>query len=242
MFLLIIAALAAYFIKGLCGFANTLVFSTILSFGMNNINISPMELLLGYPSNIIIAWKERRSVNWKVCLPLACLVLAGNIPGIFLLKNADTQSIKLFFGVVIIGVGLEMLSREWITAKKQSSGKGAKIRLAVIGLVSGLLCGLYGIGALLAAYIGRVTKDSSSFKGNLCIVFIVENTFRIILYSVTGIITAETIKGALFLMPAMAVGLFLGMKSGHFLNEKLIKKLVIVMLILSGVALIINNI
>lgn len=248
MFLLIIAALFAYFIKGLCGFANTLVFSTILSFGMNNINISPMELLLGYPSNIIIAWKERRSVNWKVCLPLAALVLAGNIPGIFLLKSADTQSVKIFFGIVIIGIGLEMLSREFSRGKKKlitdgtSSGKGAKIGLAVIGLISGLLCGLYGIGALLAAYIGRVTEDSRSFRGNLCIVFIVENTFRIILYFATGIITPETIKGALLLLPAMAVGLFAGMKSGRFLNEKLVKKLVIVMLIFSGAALIINNI
>lgn len=244
MFLFIIATLFAYFIKGLCGFANTLVFSTILSFGMNNINISPMELLLGYPSNVIIAWKERRSVNWKVCLPLAALVLAGNIPGIFLLKNADTQSIKIFFGVVIIGIGLEMLSRDLpIGKKKQAASRaGSKIGLAVIGLISGLLCGLYGIGALLAAYIGRVTEDSSSFKGNLCVVFIVENTFRIILYIATGIITLETAKSAALLLPAMAVGLFIGMKSGRFLNEKIIKKLVIIMLILSGAALIINNI
>ena len=33
MYLWIIAAVAAYFIKGLCGFANTLVFTSILSFG-----------------------------------------------------------------------------------------------------------------------------------------------------------------------------------------------------------------
>ena len=49
MHLLIIAAVAAYFIKGLCGFANTLVFTLILSFGVSNANISPIDLLLGYP-------------------------------------------------------------------------------------------------------------------------------------------------------------------------------------------------
>ena len=87
MFWLMIATLAAFFVKGLCGFANTLVFSTILSFGIDNINITPVELILGYPSNVIIAWKERKSVDWKVCLPLASLVLLGNIPGIILLKQ-----------------------------------------------------------------------------------------------------------------------------------------------------------
>ena len=34
MYLWILAAVAAYFIKGLCGFANTLVFTSILSFGV----------------------------------------------------------------------------------------------------------------------------------------------------------------------------------------------------------------
>jgi hypothetical protein len=53
------AAAAAFFVKGLCGFANTLVFTTILSFGNNNIHISPVELLLGYPSNLIIIRKGR---------------------------------------------------------------------------------------------------------------------------------------------------------------------------------------
>ena len=56
MIWLMIAALCAYFVKGLCGFANTLVFTTILGFTMDNINISPLEVLLGYPTNVILAW------------------------------------------------------------------------------------------------------------------------------------------------------------------------------------------
>ena len=43
----IIATLVAFFIKGLCGFANTLIFNGILSYTANNINISPLEVVLG---------------------------------------------------------------------------------------------------------------------------------------------------------------------------------------------------
>ena len=75
MYLWILAAVAAYFIKGLCGFANTLVFTSILSFGVANANISPIDLLLGYPTNLILTWKNRRSLDPKVYLPLAALVL-----------------------------------------------------------------------------------------------------------------------------------------------------------------------
>lgn len=53
MVLWVIAAFAAFFVKGLCGFANTLVFTSILGFGAANVNISPVELL-GYPTNLIL--------------------------------------------------------------------------------------------------------------------------------------------------------------------------------------------
>ena len=236
----IIATFCAFFVKGLCGFANTLVFTSILSFGNSNVNISPVELSLGYPTNIILAFKERRSIKWDVCLPLAAMVIAGSIPGIFLLKNADTTVIKIIFGFVIILVGLEMLIRE--LSPKKGTQKQSKVVLTIIGVLSGILCGLYGVGALLGAYVGRVTEDTKAFKANMCFVFFVENTFRITLYVISGIITLNTLKQAAVLMPVMLLGLGAGMFSGNYINDKLVKKFVIIMLIISGAALIWNNI
>ena len=174
MYLWILAAVAAYFIKGLCGFANTLVFTSILSFGVANANISPIDLLLGYPTNLILTWKNRKRLVPKVYLPLAALVLAGSIPGAFLLKNVDARAIKLVFGVVVAALGAEMFSRESSRKRARSS----KIVLAIIGVTAGVLCGLFGVGALLAAYVSRVTEDGGSFKANISAVFIVDNTFR----------------------------------------------------------------
>lgn len=233
----IIATICAFFVKGLCGFANTLVFTTILSFGNNNINISPVELILGYPTNVILAWKERKSIKWSICLPLAAMVIIGSIPGVLFLKNVDTGMIKILFGIVIIVIALEMLLREL----RPGGGKQSKIVLTIIGLLSGVLCGLYGIGALLGAYVNRVTDDSHSFKANICMVFLVENTFRVILYSVWGIITFDILRQAIMLMPFVLIGLGLGMLSSKVLNEKIVKEIVIIMLMVSGVALIINN-
>ena len=235
----IIATLVAFFIKGLCGFANTLIFNGILSYTTNNINISPLEVVLGYPSNIILVWKERKSLNWKIWLPLTVLVVAGSIPGIFLLKHTDAGLLKVIFGIAVIIIGIEMLFREM----KSSNGKsgGSKIILVLIGIISGLLCGLYGVGALLAAYVSRVSENSHEFKANICVVFVVENTIRIILYAATGILTLAVLKQVVILIPFMLAAVFLGMKSSSVLNEKVIKKIVIVLLILSGIVLIINN-
>jgi len=235
--LTIAAVLCAYIVKGMCGFANTLVFGTIMSFSTTNINISPLDLIVGYPSNILIAWKERKSVSAKICVPLSVLVILGSIPGVIFLKNGNTQVIKTVFGFAVVLIGVEMLLREYQKKKQKSS----RLVLVIIGIVSGLLCGMYGIGAFLAAYVSRTTENSSEFKGNISVVFWVENTFRIILYIITGIITWEVCGKALLLLPFMLTGLLIGMAAAKHTDEKIVKKIIIIMLILSGISLILNS-
>ena len=238
MTLWIIATLAAFFVKGLCGFANTLVFTSVLGFGIANVNISPVELVLGYPTNLIMTWKNRKQLKVGVYLPLALLVLAGSIPGAILLKNINVQYLKIFFGIVVILIGIEMFLREYQKTRLRES----KLLLGAIGILSGLLCGLFGIGALLAAYVGRVTDTSDEFKANINAVFIVENTVRLIIYTTLGVITFESVKQAVLLTPFMLAGLFAGMKSSAILDEKQVKKLVIILLIISGAVLAAKNI
>lgn len=238
MYLWIIATVVAYFIKGLCGFANTLVFTTILSFGTPNVNISPIDLLIGYPTNLILTWENRKKLDSKVYLPLIALVIIGSIPGVFMLKNVNTSIIKLIFGVVVIVLGLEMLLREY----SKDSGKSSRILLAIIGVASGVLCGLFGVGALLAAYVSRVTDDSQSFKANISALFIVDNTFRIILYSTLHILTLDTLKRSLILIPFVLIGLIAGMKCSSIMNKNLAKKITALLLVISGISLVIKNI
>lgn len=232
----IVATLCAYFIKGLCGFANTLILSSILSFGTDTINITPVDLLLSVSTNGIMAWKERKNLDWSMCVPLTILLLAGSVPGVLFLKNAGSNLIKIIFGFVVIFIGVDSLIRH-----QEYKGRPSKAKLYLIGILSGVICGIYGVGALLSAYVSRNTKDSHAFKGNICFVFFVENAFRVVLYIWCGIITIETIKRSLLLVPVMLIGLYAGMASSNFLNEKVVKKIVIVMLIVSGVALVINN-
>ncbi|MBP5152175.1 MAG: sulfite exporter TauE/SafE family protein, partial [Lachnospiraceae bacterium] len=191
----------------------------------------------GYPSNMILTWKNRKDLKRNIFIPLALLVLAGCIPGALLLKNTDAGYIKIVFGVVVVLLGIEMFFRQM----KATRLKESKILLGITGFLSGILCGLFGVGALLAAYIGRVTDSGNEFKANISAVFIVENTFRIVLYSVLGIFTPDGFKRSLMLMPFMLLGLFLGMGCGKLLGDRVAKKLVPVLLTVSGIALIVMN-
>lgn len=231
--LMIIAVVCAYLVKGMCGFANTLIFTSILSFQSRSVNITPVDLLLGIPSNILLVFRERRYVRLRSWLPLAVMVIAGAVPGIFLLKSGSDSLLKLILGTAIAGIGVEMLLR----SRQKTKHKTAPAVLLVIGIVSGFLCGLFGIGALLSAYMGRTTENTDEFRGNLCMVFLADNLFRLIVYSTMGIITWDVVKNVLMLIPFMLAGLGTGMLLTRFISEKFMKDFVAVMLIISGISL-----
>lgn len=238
MLLMGLSAFAAYFIKGLCGFANTLVFTAILSFGMNNVNISPIELIVGMPSNMIVAWKERRHINWRIALPVAGLVLLGDVPGVFLLRSAGAAGIKVLLGGVIILLGANMMYRE----KHPVDHPPARWLTTLVALLSGLLCGLYGIGAVLAAFISRMSPDAHTARGTMNVVFIADNLFRVTAYTLMGLLTWDAARQALTVIPFMLAGLLAGMKLIDRVNERAAKLIVIVALMISGAALIASNV
>ncbi len=233
----VIAVLCAYLVKGMSGFANTLIFSTIMGFTRNNINISPVELIVGFLANIIIFIKERRHIKARIWLPLSALVIVGTIPGALILKLWDVRFIKLIFGFAVLFLAVEM----YIRGRSRKQMKGSRVMLTLIGLFSGILSGLFGIGALLAAYVGRTTENNSEFKANICAVFFAENVFRLLLYSFTGIITADVLSQAMWLVPFMFIGLVCGMVLSKRVSDRILRSIVTLLLMLSGVSLIVLN-
>ena len=203
--------------------------------------LRPVELILTYPANIILMVKERKSLKWNVCLPLTALVVVGSIPGILLLKTADTTVIKIIFGIVTVFVAVEMFFR---MGRKENKEEGIveKVLMFVVGLISGVLCGLYGVGALLGAFVGRKTDTLSAFKANMSFIFVVENTLRLVLYIILQILNFEILKKALIMIPFMFAGLLLGMFASRFVNEKHAKKIIILLLIISGISLVVTSI
>ena len=234
----VIATFVAFFVKGVCGFANTLVFTSILSYGTANANISPTELLIGYPMNLLMTWNNRKELKTKVWLPLSLLVLFGSIPGAFILKNVDAGIIKVFFGLVVSVLGVQMFLQEY----QHKTTKPSKITMLIMGIVGGMLCGLFGVGAMLGVCVTRMTDTMTEFKGNVSMVFAVENTIRLITYAVLGLFAMSAIRTAMILIVIALIGMFAGMQCSKFMKDTTVKKIVIILLILSGISLIIQNI
>lgn len=231
------AVVVSYFFKGLCGFGNTLIFSSIMSFFANTVSITPVESVLCLPSTSFIAWKNRKDLHWNIILPVAAIMVAGCIPGILVLKNSSPVALKIVFGVIVIALGVEMLLRE-----RAGKKKGSKIVLGLIGLLAGAMSGLFGVGALMSAYMSRTTETAGEFRGNICMVFLINDLTRLVLYIATGVLNMEILVTVLKLVPFMVLGLAAGNFLADKINEKAVKKAITVLLILSGVSLVVTNI
>lgn len=234
----IIATLSAYIVKGLCGFGGTLVFSTILSYNLNKVNISPVDLVLGYISNIVMAWHDRNRINRKVCIRLCALLSVGILPGVFLLKSINPGIIKTLFGIVIFVLGIEILTRDI----RKKNNKYNNEMTNVVGIAAGVLSGAYGTSAMIAAYLGRIIDDVHEFKGTMGVVLLFENTVRIIVYIIFGLLTTDTVKNSVLLFPIMVTVFFAGVIISRFIDDNIIKKCMGILFSLAGLSLALGNI
>ena len=237
MVLWVIAALIAGFIKGLTGVGDAPVFASIMSFAANNIDISPVSVVPSLLTNITIAVQNRRSLQRRIWLPMALLLVAGMVPGVLLLKNTDTGTLKLVFGFFIIIVGILMMYNELSSRKMKPS----RWLLLTVGILAGVTSGLFGIGVLLVIYITLTTEDMSSFKGNICAIYSAENFVRLIMYIVFGLFTKTVLTHIAMIVPFQFAGVFLGMRCASFLDERKAKLTVMGVLIFSGIAIIITQ-
>lgn len=235
---LFISTLLAYFTKGITGFGNTLVMGSLFSFVVSNKLTTPVDLIFSIPTNIYMVWRERKNISLKIVIPLSLMLLTGIIPGTFLLKVGSDRILKSLLGIVVVGMALEMLTRK---PGKDGVGKTNPVFLLIIGVLSGVLAGGYGIGALLVAYISRTTENKNQFRANICCVFLVDNIFRFFLYLSTGILNKEILVTSLFLSPAVFLGMLIGIKVDSNLKEEAVRKSIIALLIISGSVLFLKS-
>lgn len=226
------------FIKGITGFGNTLVMAPLFSFVVQNRFTTPVDLLISIPTNAWLVWKNRKSIDFRTVAPMAVMLLAGVVPGIMLLKTGNDLVLKAVLGVVIIALGIEMLYRK---PPEPGKAKGSKVFLAIVGLVSGVLAGMYGISAFLVAYISRTSSDRGQFRANLCSLFLVDNLFRLCWYGAAGIMTTEIVKFTVFMAPAVVLGMYIGTRVDTGLKEETVRKATIYLLVVSGAVLLLKS-
>jgi uncharacterized protein len=140
---------------------------------------------------------------------------------------------RTFIGAALIVFSLYSLARPTPPAVK-----GGAIADSMVGLLSGSLSGstgLAGIPVIVWASLRRWSKDDQRavFQPVVVAVFVM----TLIWFESAGIVTAETLRLFWIGVPALAIGTWLGLKLYGKLDEATFRVVVLVLLLLSGIAL-----
>lgn len=212
----------------------------LYSFVLTSKQITPIDLLFSIPINSYLVLRDRKSFSLKIVLPLSILLLLGDIIGTLILQNTQDRILKIILSIFIIGIAIEMFTRP----KSVQNKKPNKIFLGIIGIISGISAGLFGISVLLVAYISRTTSSRGSFRANLGFVFLINNFFRLFYYLTlpNPIITSATFRYASVLFPAVIIGMAIGLLLEKHIKEKIMLNILVLLLITSGLILFMQNI
>jgi hypothetical protein len=226
-----ISVACAFVVKGLAGFGDPLISNPLMAMRLNNADISPSLLPVSLGLNAYIVLKNRKNFCFQIVASIAIWVLLGIIPGTLLLKLGSPWIVKVILGILIIGLGIEMLTRDNSKAFKPNP-----VIKAIMCFLSGVTAGLFGINLLFLIYMERSSTDRHAFRANTCFVFLLENFFRTIAYIYNGIFTIFTLQITAVTIPAAAVGMFVGGQIDQRLGENNIRKFIIWVFILGGVS------
>lgn len=226
-----ISVCAAFVIKGLVGFGDPLISTPLLSVSLPNSTITPGLLPVSVVLNARVVWRERAHFSLRAVLPIAAFVLLGSIPGTLLLRFGSPAGLKLLLGLVIIGLGIEMLTR-----KPGVQGRPNAVVRSVVSFFSGVTAGLFGIDLFFLAYLERVSRRREEFRSNACFVFLAECLFRGGLYLWNGMFHRESLLLSAVALPAALLGMGIGSRLDRKVSDQLSHQYIIYVFLLGGVS------
>jgi uncharacterized membrane protein YfcA len=232
--LFLLAAFLGGFASGLAGFAMGFIVSGIWLHLITPIQTTTLIVGYGLWTQGYGVWKLRRSLCWRNVAPF---IIAGTISipiGTMLLAYLDPGYMRTGVGVLLVVYGTYGLAKP--AFKPVHAGVAAD---AGIGLLNGLLCGLTGLpGFIITVWCQMRGWSKDVQRAVFQPVMLAAIVVTAISLGVTGAITAETAELYVLGLPALLAGLWLGFKLYGKLDEAAFRRLVLVLLLVSGLALI----
>ena len=223
--------LIGHFIKGFSGFASALFAIPLLALFLDIKFVVPVFLLFDFISGIILTIQNRRFIDRRSTLLILSGLVIGTAIGTYFLVSFGNEALKRVFGVAVILFALKILILDKENIKRQIS----KIWAPVSGLAGGCTGAMFGLnGPPLVLYLTHRLKDKQIFRATLYGIFFIDACYRLILYSFNKLVTIEVIKFALYLAPFLLIGLLLGSKLHAKINENIFKKIIALILIITG--------
>jgi uncharacterized membrane protein YfcA len=231
--LFLFATFAGAFVAGLSGFAFGLVAASLWLYILSPLQSTTLIVAFGLLVQGYSVWTLRDALDWQKLWPFIAGAAIGVPVGVTLLTWSDPRSVRIAVGIILILYSFYAFFRP---ALKFSGGGRASD--GAIGFLNGVLGGLTGLAGILVTIWCNLRgwpKDvqRTVFQPVAVAIFLMSALWL----GARGRITTETAKFFAIGLPCLLAGTWLGLKLFGRIDETTFRKIVLALLLISGVTL-----
>ena len=233
--LYLLATFLGGLVSGLAGFALGLVVSGIWLHIISPLQTAILMCGYGLCSQGYGIWKLRRALRWRKAAPFIVSGAMGVPIGAALVAYLDATILRGAVGVLLVLYSLYNLARP----KLRPVQAGLPADLGV-GFLNGLLGGLTGLAGIIVTVWCQLhdwPKDEQRtiFQPVLFATLVMSS----VSLSVVGALNRETVTLFFLGLPLLLAGLWTGLKLYGRLDDAAFRRIVLVLLLLSGISLLV---
>jgi len=190
----------------------------------------PLNLLL----SLTLVVRYRGDIDRKALLTRILPLTGIGMPiGIAIFQNAPSKALKIAFGIIVVVLGIFELATARAKSRPLPLWQGV---LFLLG--GGIMQGLYASGGpFVVYYASREIPNKRQFRTTLALLWLVLNIALVASLAATGKITRFTLGYSTYLLPSVALGMFVGMKVHDRVSESTFRRIVYLLLVLAGSSL-----
>lgn len=234
LIIVVAGAAIAGFAQGVSGFAFALVALSIWAWAVEPQLAAPMAVFGALVGQLVVLPWVWRGFVWSKLWPLLAGGVLGVPLGVILLKWMDPDFFKFGLGVFLLLYCPLML---FYPPRAEPAYSRAGDGLA--GFAGGVLGGIGGMSGPIPTLWTTVRGWGKDLQRGMLMAFnIAMHVTTMSVYLATGSITQETLVMFAWITPALIIPAIIGVQLFHRLNQQSFRRLILMLLILSGVALV----
>ena len=238
-FLLIVTgAFAAGFVTGLAGFGVGLTSLGFWLHVMEPVVAGPLVAICSVIGQLRSILHVRRSISFSRVWPLVAGGIIGLPAGVYLLNHIEGRDLKIGLGGFLIAYSIFGLVAK-LGPVFRNAGPLSDGTVGLSGGVLGGIAGLSGPPATIWSGLRGWTKDQQRATYQTYNLIIL--TLAVAAYGSQGLLTRQVGILTLMCTPTLLIGVQLGLMAYKRVDENGFRKVVLILLLASGVSLVINN-
>ena len=233
--LFLFATFLGGFTSGVTGFAAGLVVSGVWLQILTPLQTTVLIAAYGLVNQAVGIWKVRHALRWRRILPFVAGGAVGVPLGAYLVTFLNPAHLRVGVGALLIAYSIYNFARPTFTPIKSNPAADGGV-----GVLNGLLGGLTGLGGVISTIwvqLGGGPKDIQ--RAIFQPVLFITMTMTTLTFAAAGhLFNVDILKLFLMGLPALLLGLWLGVRLYGRLDDTAFRKAILVLLLISGLSLV----